>query len=473
MSITDSGVSVDTIINQNAVIQKLDIATHQGNKRFIAGYANIADIVDSQNDVVTLDALKKAWAKWRQNPEFCILSLLHSNIPLAKVIFEEVVDTKGNVHKSGVDERGLYLVSQVRDDISVSDEVWRKIENGEFRGYSIGGKNLRPGQQECNGSFCVNKITDLELYEVGIVDKPANEVSLFNILKRDDLAKLNEATKHLTEQVVVEGLLKISKNPCPDSGHYHVVIGTQDESLRGHLSKMFDDDERFLVIDKQKEDEDYVSYYDLALLRPSPVITEEEQHGGFNSPLLPDEPKTEGETPLSKEEDVRETEVDESQIDDSEIPKDQETKADEEEAIAPMTVEVLAAELKRLSQIVEEIKMGKTPKEEPRDCEDEVGKIEKSVEPAKPDAPVEPKVQEAPPVEPPPVPEPPVETPVEPVKETPTVEPPKPVVTEPVTPPEIETRGVSAQALDPQPTLDLASLYRMPWKNIQEGMKKN
>ena len=123
MSESTSETSLEGIVNPAYVIKKLDIKGSSENGRYIAGYANVAGVRDNQGDIVTLEALQKAWEKWRRNPDYCILSFLHSNIPLAKVVFEPVTDSGGRTHQSGVDETGLYLVSQVRGDTTLADEM--------------------------------------------------------------------------------------------------------------------------------------------------------------------------------------------------------------------------------------------------------------------------------------------------------------------------------------------------------------
>jgi len=475
----ETEVGVAHIIDSNALIQKLDLSEHEGNKRFIAGYANIANIRDSQGDIVTLDALKNAWEKWKSTPEFCILSLLHSNIPLAKVVFESVTDNKNKLHQSGVDERGLYIVAQVRDDVTIADDIWEKIQRGEFRGYSIGGRNLNPQPPECKAGVCTSEITDFELYEVGIVDQPANKVSLFNVLKRDTLAKLAEVTKSIKEMALQKGIIRISKTPCSEAKHYHVLLDiSKDNPLYKQLSQIFEGDD-FVIIDEKKEGEEYVSLFDLALLRPRLVITEEERHGGVNPPPLQDAPKNQGETPLSEkiEEVIEEKTEDSKESETSETPEPVEEKQEEEvveEVIAPLTMETIAADLAQLRQLVEDIgkKVGYEPETEKAEEEEEatsvdelVEKIQKSIEGEVPE-----KVEEAPPevkVEDTP------ESVAEKAEEKPVEE--KAVaekIVEVKEEPKIETRGVSSQTPASPRGPDLASLQDVSWKEIHREMKR-
>jgi len=369
---------------EGTLVRKLDIS-EADNKRFIAGYANIAGIVDSQNEVLTREALEAAWEKFKKSPDFAMCQLMHGNIPIAKIIFEPVVDSKGKVHQSGVDERGLYIVAQVRDDVSIADDVWKRIERGEIRGFSIGGRNLEPQAETCEGDRCFRFIKNLELYEVSIVDRPANRVSLFNILKcdkemRDDLLKLSEATKAFSETVLIEGVVKVSKTPNPDGKYDLYACVERGSRLCKELSQYLATREglldRFTVVEEMNPDREYINLLDLSLLRPFSLgegLTAEERHVGPNPPLLEDRPQ-EGETPMEKEEvkeervqDSEESEPSEASPVESEKVEDTEEKAEEEaspaqdtqenseesseEAVAPMTIEVLAADVARLLEL--------------------------------------------------------------------------------------------------------------------------
>jgi len=463
---------LEQIINQDALIRKLDISEYEGNKRFIAGYANIAGIRDSQGEVVTQEALKAAWDKWKQNPDFCILSLAHSNLPMAKVVFEPVTDSDGKPHRSGVDERGLYIVAQVRDDVTIADELWSDIEMGKQRGYSIGGRNLDPQSPECKDDVCTRLITSLELYEVAIVDQPANKWSIFNVLKQEDLAKLAEDTKHLKEQILMEGAVKISKTPCPKGKHYHVLVKEGVD-----VGELFNG-ELFAMITEPVEGEDYVNLFDTALLRPHGALTGEARHGGVNPPPLtaetPDTLKTEGENPLKEEtiEEVIEEKTEESPKDDSsETAETVEEVA--EEALAPITIETLAADLALVIERLEglEKRMGSDEVEKSAEEAPEKQPEVKSAEESKVDEVVQ-IVQEN--VEA----ETPVKTEATEVKleeaktlPQPTVEP-EPEA-EPPKEEKIETRGVATQTKEEQAGFDIAAVRRLSWKEIHEAMEEN
>jgi len=475
---TSTDYPIERIINPNAIIRKLALRGHEGNKRYIAGYANISGIVDSQNEVVTHEALKAAWKKWRANPKYALLNLLHMNLPMAEVVFEPIIDSNGSTHLSGVDEKGLYIVGLVRDDVTLADETWEKIERGELRGFSIGGRNLNPQLPVCEDGRCVREIDNLELYEVSIVDQPANRASLFNLLKRDDLAKLAEVANKFKEQIVTESAVKISKTRGETCGKYHVLI----ESDLIDPQPFETEDTR--VITEVAEGMEYIALFDHALLRPHGGLTGEARHGGVNPlPLtaeVPDTPKTEGENPLNKENitEVKEEKKEESPNDSniSETPKDEVAK-EPEEAIAPLTMESLAADLARIADRLDTLeKAEEAPAEAEVPAPVETPAEETPVEAVEP-APVEtPKVDDDIQIEAVPVPAEnitvetkPTELKLEPAHTlNPATVAPAPIPVPPAEAP-VQTRGVATQAVTALPgVVPLSNIYEMSWEKIHE-----
>jgi len=142
-------------------------------------------MVDNQNELITIEALKKAWEKFWKNRDFAVNLFMHSNIPIGKVI-PSYTEKDGTVHTSGVDDTGLYIVSKIRTDIKKGREAWDMIERGELRAFSIGGERLTPSERVFTPEGSYDKTTDLELHEISIVDRPANIASTFKILKQDE-----------------------------------------------------------------------------------------------------------------------------------------------------------------------------------------------------------------------------------------------------------------------------------------------
>lgn len=153
------------------------------NGLVIAGYASV-EMVDKQGDLITTGALKGAFDSFMKADGFRNVQLAHSNIQVGEVI-PQYTDSSGRLWKSGVDDAGLFVVIQVRDDIEKAREVANEIRKGALRGFSIGGqafKRMRKADSE-HGDY--TEISKLELHEVTICEKGINPEATFRILKED------------------------------------------------------------------------------------------------------------------------------------------------------------------------------------------------------------------------------------------------------------------------------------------------
>ena len=106
----------------------------------IGGYASI-EIVDKQNDLITLKALKEAVNKYMENPKFRNVMTNHSNVQVGEVV-ESYRDKSGRLFKTEVDDVGFFVVIKLRDDIEKAKEINRGIRKGSLRSFSIGGQAL-------------------------------------------------------------------------------------------------------------------------------------------------------------------------------------------------------------------------------------------------------------------------------------------------------------------------------------------
>ncbi len=179
----------------------------------IAGYASV-DVVDKQNDLITLDALKDASNKFMKG-DYKNVMITHSNVQVGEVI-DSWTDSKGNVLKTNVDDTGLFVVIKLRDDIEKAREVGREIRRGNLRSFSIGGQALHKSNRYDPDIGTYKEIDKLELHEVTICEEGINPEAKFDIVKenkRDDkmseeiakaLEEFNEVVSALREQVDIK-----------------------------------------------------------------------------------------------------------------------------------------------------------------------------------------------------------------------------------------------------------------------------
>ena len=149
----------------------------------IGGYASI-EIVDKQNDLITLPALKEAVLKFMKDSKFRNVMTNHSNVQVGEVV-DSYRDSTGRLWKSEVDDVGFFVVIKLRDDIEKAKEVGRNIRKGSLRSFSIGGQALQKVKKSHENLGEYNEISKLELHEITICEKGINPEARFDILKQD------------------------------------------------------------------------------------------------------------------------------------------------------------------------------------------------------------------------------------------------------------------------------------------------
>lgn len=127
---------------------------------------------DIEADVIDYGATKAAvaeWAQWRNIRE------MHQ--PSAVGVAAEIT----------LDDAAKALDLGVK---VVDDEAWRKVKEGVYKGFSIGGRVLDAVMSKLDGQD-IRRITRYALTEISLVDRPANPAARFSMLKRD-ASRLNK-----------------------------------------------------------------------------------------------------------------------------------------------------------------------------------------------------------------------------------------------------------------------------------------
>ena len=169
--------------NEVMAIRHDDFTILKSDELMIGGYASI-EIVDKQNDLITLKALKEAVNKFMNEPKFRNVMTNHSNVQVGEVI-DSYRDKTGKLWKSEVDDVGFFVVIKLRDDIEKAKEVGRGIRKGSLRSFSIGGQALQKVKKSNEEVGDYNEISKLELHEVTICEKGINPEARFDILKQE------------------------------------------------------------------------------------------------------------------------------------------------------------------------------------------------------------------------------------------------------------------------------------------------
>ena len=217
----------------------------------IGGYASI-EIVDKQNDLITLDALQDAVKKFMDEPRFRNVMTNHSNVQVGEVV-DSYRDKNGRLWKSEVDDVGFFVVIKLRDDIEKAKEVGRGIRKGSLRSFSIGGQALRKVKKSHERMGEYNEISKLELHEITICEKGINPEARFDILKQEKTGdvmtqeKLEKALGELDELLKEVNSLRKEE----EMGEYQ---DTDDDVERAGDLEMADEEEDMDVESGNYED---------------------------------------------------------------------------------------------------------------------------------------------------------------------------------------------------------------------------
>lgn len=133
----------------------INITKVDDEQRIVGGYASTPDL-DSQGDIVSIEAIKKALPEYLEYPT---IRRMHNN------------DAIGTTLMTKIDDKGLYIEAKI-----VDEDAWKKVKEGVYRGFSIGGKVINKIREV---------ITDLRLVEISLVDVPANKQAKVLLFKGD------------------------------------------------------------------------------------------------------------------------------------------------------------------------------------------------------------------------------------------------------------------------------------------------
>ena len=186
----------------------------------IGGYASI-EIVDKQNDLITLKALQEAVIKYMENPKFRNVMTNHSNVQVGEVV-ESYRDKNGKIWKTEVDDVGFFVVIKLRDDIEKAKEIGRGVRKGSLRSFSIGGQAIQKVKKSHPELGQYNEISKLELHEVTICEKGINPEAKFDILKQDkkEVSNMSKIEKALEELDALMAEVNTLRKEEEEKGEY-------------------------------------------------------------------------------------------------------------------------------------------------------------------------------------------------------------------------------------------------------------
>ena len=161
-------------------VQKLD-----DEPTVIGGPASI-ELIDREGHLITTDALKKAFEKYMANFRTRNTMVLHSDVQVGWAL-PAYISKGGQIFKSGVDDKGLFFITELRKDTKIANKVLDQINEGKLKSYSIAGSATKTQNMQ-KGLMPYMQVDEMELAEVTVCEKGVNQGAGFDILKANDAA---------------------------------------------------------------------------------------------------------------------------------------------------------------------------------------------------------------------------------------------------------------------------------------------
>ena len=160
--------------SESSMTLAFPIAKVNKEKRTVSGFASL-DNVDHHGDVVTAEASKKAFERFRGN-----IREMHGPSAVGKMInFKE--DSFFD-KSTGKKYNGIYVTAYISKG---AQDAWEKCLDGTYGGFSIGGNINDAKMEKVDGEEDNRRVIhDYDLHELSLVDSPANPLAnIFSIQK--------------------------------------------------------------------------------------------------------------------------------------------------------------------------------------------------------------------------------------------------------------------------------------------------
>lgn len=192
-------------LNFRVYTQGIIKAHNDGKRRLIQGYASVGDVLDRQNEVITLGALVRAKEDLLANSTI-FFNHEHNELPIGKTIAAEV------------DGNGLLITVEISQSKS-ADDVWTLIEEGILDRFSIGGRVLEAEEKRDEHGNLFNEITKIELFETSVVGLPANPEAKFQVVSKsfsqsitEEMRKKGEVQEMAKENKEIKEVQEVTKS---------------------------------------------------------------------------------------------------------------------------------------------------------------------------------------------------------------------------------------------------------------------
>ena len=157
-----------------------------GDEPVVVGGPASVELIDREGHMITTDALGKAFKNYMANFRTRNTMVLHSDVQVGWAL-PAYISKGGQIFKSGVDDKGLFFITELRKDTKIAEKVLEQIKDGKLKSYSIAGSATKTQNMQ-KGLMPYMQVDAMELAEVTICEKGVNQGASFEILKADGAA---------------------------------------------------------------------------------------------------------------------------------------------------------------------------------------------------------------------------------------------------------------------------------------------
>lgn len=165
-------MKAEKLVDWNYHLSFLKLAGIEDDVMYIAGEASNPD-KDEDGELMDMESLKGAYDSYMANP---VIKFMHDKAPqwrgaIGKVI-KKYTDSDGTVWETRFGSRPFLVAKFVKG--TMPDWMWKGIQEGNYKGFSIGGKALKK---------VAGRIYVKSWLETSVVDVPSAHGAFFSVLK--------------------------------------------------------------------------------------------------------------------------------------------------------------------------------------------------------------------------------------------------------------------------------------------------
>jgi len=180
-----------------------------GEPMVVGGPASV-ELIDREGHMITSNALKKAFGNYMKSFRTRNAMVLHSDVQVGWCL-PAYISKGGQIFKSGVDDKGLFFVCELRDDTRIAKRVMEQVNEGKLKSYSIAGSATKIENVQ-KGLVPYMRVDDMELAEVTVCEKGVNQSASFDLLKAEEDEEGKEEIKKELPKIKKELFFKSNED---------------------------------------------------------------------------------------------------------------------------------------------------------------------------------------------------------------------------------------------------------------------